>query len=142
MFFQYLLAVPAGEYEIEAATYDGSPGRATDGIQEFEQLFLEFLDAEGDVIDSTASTPDLLDGVEEAEWRGSVGTVVLDRDAVTIRATHSFAGQIVGSQESPLRLRLGTSTRQKRKFGIPGNSSVRMTKEDSCFPPRKVALPP
>ncbi|MEM7142968.1 MAG: hypothetical protein AAF548_18230 [Actinomycetota bacterium] len=93
------VSVPAGEYTIEAATYDGSPFRATDGIQEFEQLFLQFLDSNGDVIASTNDTPDLVDFTMEAEWRGNVGTVVLDREATAVRAVHSFAGQVVGSPE-------------------------------------------
>jgi hypothetical protein len=84
--------VPAGEYQVDVVTYDGSATRDGDTAQEFEQLFLEFLDAQGDVIATTGSSADLPDRVLEATWKGSVGTVTLDRDAETVRAVHAFIG--------------------------------------------------
>jgi hypothetical protein len=93
------VAVPAGEYDVSAATYDGSTSRSGDGNQQFEELFLEFIDSQGDVVATTGSSFDLNDYVEEAEWLGSMGSVVLVRDIVTVRATHTFAGQVVGSPQ-------------------------------------------
>ena len=93
------VAIPAGECNINGATYDGSTGCALAGIQEFEQLFLEFIDAQDDVVATTDSSDDLADLVEEAEWVGSLGIVVLDRDVATVRATHLYADQTVGSPE-------------------------------------------
>jgi hypothetical protein len=81
-------AVPAGEYQIDTVSYDGYTGRTGTAAQPYEQYVLEFLSASGDVLARTGPTADLADGVEEATWSGSVGSVVLAEDATQIRAIH------------------------------------------------------
>jgi hypothetical protein len=88
-------ALPAGTYVVNAVSYDGSVGRASNPAQVVEQYFLEFLDAGGNVLASSAATVDLQDGVDEASWAGSLGEVTLASDAVAVRATHLFAGQVL-----------------------------------------------
>jgi hypothetical protein len=88
-------ALPAGTYVVNAVSYDGSVGRASNPAQVVEQYFLEFLDAGGNVLATSAATVDLQDGVDEASWAGSLGEVTLASDAVAVRATHLFAGQVL-----------------------------------------------
>jgi hypothetical protein len=99
--------MPAGTYDISAAAYDGDADRATDSPQLDEQFHLEFVDADGTVIATTGSTADLPDEVEEATWAGSVGRVVLDRPAVTVRAVHSFTGGGPGTVNSVMPVCFG-----------------------------------
>lgn len=81
--------IAAGVYEIDTVSYDGGDDRADD-VQPQEQYFLAFFDAADVVIDRTPiATVDLLDGVLEAEWAGSLGLVTLDRPAVRIQAEHA-----------------------------------------------------
>ncbi|MEQ8842749.1 MAG: hypothetical protein RIB98_17340 [Acidimicrobiales bacterium] len=83
-------AIPAGEYAVIAASLDWYTGRSGTALQAFEQYVLEFIDADGDIIATTGLTADLEDFVEQASWTGSVGTVVLDRDAVAVTASHAY----------------------------------------------------
>lgn len=76
-----------GTFDIDTVTYDGYPERA-DMDQPYEQLRLQFLDADGALIDETAPSVDLEDNIVFAEWKGTLGQVVLDRPAVTVRAIH------------------------------------------------------
>ncbi len=99
--------MPAGTYDISAAAYDGDADRATDSPQLNEQFHLQFVDSDGAVIATTGSTADLPDEVEEATWTGSVGRVVLDRPAVTVRAVHSFTGSGPGTANSVMPVCFG-----------------------------------
>ena len=84
--------IPAGTYVVDTVAYDGSPGRESDPAQPNEQFVLQFLDEDGAVIAATGPTVDLTDFVEETTWAGSLGQVVLDRVAVTVRALHVLPG--------------------------------------------------
>lgn len=84
--------IAAGEYEVITAAYDGYDGRAGTDEQAYEQYVLEFLDAGGAVIATSGMNADLVDFIEEASWTGPVGTVVLNRPATAVRATHAHLG--------------------------------------------------
>ncbi|MDW3220049.1 MAG: hypothetical protein R8F63_15665 [Acidimicrobiales bacterium] len=91
--------VPAGEYIINTVAYDGYDDRVNTVPQMYEQYVLQFIDDAGIVIAGTGMTADLVDGVSEAQWSGSVGTVVLNRPAVAIRARHAFANDAAVNAE-------------------------------------------
>jgi hypothetical protein len=85
-------SIPAGEYDVITGAYDGYKDRTSTETQDFERFILRFLDADGSVIASTSPSMDLVDGVEEASWTGPVGTVTLDRAAVSVEAEHADLG--------------------------------------------------
>jgi hypothetical protein len=82
-------AIPAGDYDVTTAGYDGYDGRAGTTAQEYEQFVLQFLDADGVIIATSGMSGDPADFVDEAVWSGPVGSVLLDRDAVAVRAIHA-----------------------------------------------------
>jgi hypothetical protein len=100
-------AMPAGVYSIDTVAYDGSPDRETDTPQPNEQYIVQFLDDDDVVIAETGATADLADSVLEATWAGSLGTVVLDRAAVTIRALHVLPGVYTPTANSVMPVCVG-----------------------------------
>ncbi len=83
------VAIPAGTVEIpRARAWDAYPGRSTTGVQASERYEVQFLDAAGNVVATSAPTGDVPDGLEEAEWVGSLGSVQLPVDVAGVRAHH------------------------------------------------------
>lgn len=81
--------IPAGAYELDAVSYDGYPDRDGAPAQPGEQWYLDFLDADGNLLATSGVTADLADGVVEATWSGSIGGVALSAPAVTLIARHA-----------------------------------------------------
>ena len=80
--------IPAGAVSLpNVRVWDGHQGRSFD-IQPSESIEVEFLDAAGNVIAVSQPSPDLADGVEYAEWVGSLGTVTLPTAAKGVRLHH------------------------------------------------------
>jgi hypothetical protein len=86
----YTAAIPAGTYDLSAASYDGYEGRAATTGQNREQWKVEFLGDGGTVLATSGVTPDLADGVQEASWTGSLGTLTLAAPATQVRTVHAF----------------------------------------------------
>lgn len=82
--------LPAGTYELNAASFDAHDGRETIPAQNEEQWLVEFIDADGAVLATSLPTADLEDGTASAFWSGSIGTVTLSADAVSARVVHAF----------------------------------------------------
>lgn len=80
--------LPAGTYEVDAVAYDGYTNRENISPQIQEQWFAEFLGADGSVLATTGPTEDLEDLVEEDTWAGSIGSVELSVEAVSVRVQH------------------------------------------------------
>lgn len=93
--------IPAGSYELTAISSDSYENRSLTPAQLEEQWFVEFLDATGSVLAVSAPTTDLEDGVEQATWEGSIGTVTLDADAVSVRAVHAAPDSTVANSVYP-----------------------------------------
>jgi len=106
-------ALPAGTYDVVAGAYDGYFGRSNTPAQDYEEYVLQFLDAGGAVVATSAMSGDLVDFTEEASWRGSVGRVVLDRDVTAVRAVHAHLGNAaiiaIGQAQSVQPTCLGTT---------------------------------
>lgn len=85
-------ALAAGEYVVDAVSYDGYPDRVLTAPQPEEKWFVEFLSAAGAVLATTSATGDIADGVEEASWAGAIGSVVLADVATDVRIVHAPAG--------------------------------------------------
>jgi len=86
----YAASIPAGTYQLTARSYDGYVGRTYVEGQTNERWRVEFLGAGGTVLATSASTPDLADGIEEASWSGSIGSVTLAQAATQVRVVHAF----------------------------------------------------
>lgn len=71
----------------KAHSWDGYPTRV-EHLQGAEVWEVEFLGASGSVVGVSATTGDLADGVIEAHWNGSLGSVTLSAPAVAVRAHH------------------------------------------------------
>ncbi|MEO0492395.1 MAG: hypothetical protein AAF081_03160 [Actinomycetota bacterium] len=85
-------AVPSGiEYSIFVHVYDGYDGRVGDG-DAVEQLVVDFLDANGAVVTSTAANVDLNNIADEAEDFGLRGVGFFAREAVSVRVRHVLDG--------------------------------------------------
>ena len=86
-------AIPAGEYAVTAVAYDGYLTRDLSTPQPSEIWFAEYLDAAGNVLATTGTTGDLADGVLEATWSGSIGSISWSgEDATQIRVVHGARG--------------------------------------------------
>jgi len=96
--------VPAGTYQVMAVGYDGYVGRVH-AFQGNEQWFAEFTGAAG-LLDTTGTTGDVPDGLEEAFWSGGVGTVTLASDATQLTARHAFLTNEVANSVEPVCLGL------------------------------------
>lgn len=80
--------IPAGTVSIPRATSrDFYPARETI-TQTSERWELQFLDAAGNVIATSAPTGDVPDLSADASWEGALGEVTLPANAVGIRANH------------------------------------------------------
>jgi hypothetical protein len=82
--------IPAGTYELDARSYDGYTARASSPAQPFEIWKVEFLAADGRVLATSGTTGDIADGVQEAWWVGSIGTVTLAEAATGVRVVHGY----------------------------------------------------
>lgn len=82
--------IPAGTYAIDARSYDGYDARATVPAQPFEIWKAELLAADGRVLATTGTTGDIADGVIEAWWVGSLGTITIAEPATQIRIVHGY----------------------------------------------------
>ena len=137
-------SIPAGTYDVSAVTYDGYVDRSsTTPAQDFEQLFLEFLDSGGSVLATSGNSADLQSGVDEATWAGSLGRVTLGAEAVVVRATHAFAGQPIGTQSlmpSCFGLSL-VSTTTTTTTTVP-DSSTTVPDSTTTIAPPTTAVPP
>ncbi len=81
------VSLPAGTLNIpEAISWDGYAGRTNVPAQLSERWELQFFDAAGDVVATSAATPDVADRIERAEWIGSLGSVDLPVPVVGVRA--------------------------------------------------------
>ena len=92
----FALAAPlaAGTYNINAVSYDGYPDRILTVPQLREQWTASFLAADGSVLATTAATVDIADGVNEATWAGSLGSVTLASQAVSVQLSHAGIGDV------------------------------------------------
>lgn len=81
--------LPAGTYDLNAASFDAYEGRGNIPAQAQEQWVVEFLGADGAVLATSQPTADLPDGTDAAFWSGSIGTVTLASDAVSARVVHA-----------------------------------------------------
>ena len=88
---EYVYNLDAGVYEIPAVSTDGYVGRDL-VTQPNEQWFVEFLAADGSVLDTTATSGDVEDFVEQGLWTGSLGEVTLEAPAASIRIVHAAPG--------------------------------------------------
>jgi hypothetical protein len=86
----YAASIPAGTYQLSAVSYDGYETRAATTGQTQEIWKVEFLGAGGTVLATSGATSDLADGVQEATWSGSLGTVTLAEPATQVRTVHAF----------------------------------------------------
>ena len=86
----YATSIPAGTYQLSAVSYDGYETRAATTGQNQEIWKVEFLGAGGTVLATSGATTDLADGVQEATWSGSLGTVTLAAAATQVRTFHAF----------------------------------------------------
>lgn len=84
----------AGTYDINAVSYDGYPDRILTVPQLREQWTASFLAADGSVLATTAPTGDIADGVNEDTWSGSVGSVTLASQAVSVQVNHAGIGDV------------------------------------------------
>lgn len=82
--------IPAGTYELDARSYDGYTARANSPAQPFEIWKVEFLAADDRVLATSGTTGDIEDGVTEAWWAGSIGTVTLTEPVSRIRVVHGY----------------------------------------------------
>jgi hypothetical protein len=82
--------IPAGTYELDARSYDGYTARASSPAQPFEMWKVEFLAADNRVLATSGTTGDIPDGVQEAWWVGSVGSITLTEPATGIRVVHAY----------------------------------------------------
>lgn len=82
--------IPAGTYELDARSYDGYESRASSPAQPFEIWKVEFLAADNRVLATSGTTGDIQDGVTEAWWVGSIGTVTLSEPVSRIRVVHGY----------------------------------------------------
>lgn len=81
--------IPAGTYDLNAASRDEHDGRESIAPQPQEQWVVEFLDSNGNVLATSQPTADLADNTAAATWDGSIGSVTLAADAVSARAVHA-----------------------------------------------------
>ena len=82
------LTLAAGGWVITSATSrDGYPNRVN-VLQTSEVWEIQFLDGSGNVLATSAPTPDLQDYVALAEWIGALGDVQLPAGVVGVRAHH------------------------------------------------------
>lgn len=82
-------AIPAGSYDLNAASRDEHDGRDSIDAQLQEQWVVEFLDANGAVLATSQATADLQDNTPSATWSGSIGSISLAADAVSARLVHA-----------------------------------------------------
>ena len=81
--------IPAGTYDLNAASRDEHDGRESLSPQPQEQWVVEFLDSNNNVLATSQPTADLADNTAAATWDGSIGSVTLAADAVSARAVHA-----------------------------------------------------
>ena len=81
----------AGTYDVGGESTDGYVGRDTVS-QPSEQWFAEFLDAGGNVLARTNTTGDIPDNIETGYWNGSLGSIELAADAVSVTFRHAAPG--------------------------------------------------
>ncbi|MFQ5558245.1 MAG: hypothetical protein ACE5GB_12160, partial [Acidimicrobiales bacterium] len=85
--------IPAGSYDLSAITYDGYDDRPTVVTEPNEQLYIDFLDVDGNVLATSGVSGDLDDGVIEATWSGTLGQVSwTGASATRVRTVHAFPG--------------------------------------------------
>ena len=91
---EFTLATPllAGDYELNAVSYDGYEQRETIAPQPQEQWFVEFLAADASIVATSGITADLIDEVTEDTWSGSLGAVTLSDTATSVRVVHAAPG--------------------------------------------------
>ena len=82
--------IPAGTYALDARSYDGYTARASSPAQPFEMWKVEFLATDGRVLATSGTTGDIPDGVQEAWWVGSIGSVTLSEPVSRIRVVHAY----------------------------------------------------
>ncbi len=83
------IAIPAGTVSIPTAgARDFYEGRSDVINQVSEKWQLQFLDADGNVVATSAPTVDVPDGEDDQSWTGSLPDVSLSRPAAGIRAVH------------------------------------------------------
>ncbi len=92
--FPLATPLPAGEYSINAVSYDGYEERDLTIPQMQEQWLAEFVGSDGSVLATTGVTGDLADSITEATWAGSLGGIVLSAPATAIRVQHAAPGSI------------------------------------------------
>lgn len=81
------VSLDAGTYDVTGSSFDSYPARV--GMTQLSERWeVQFLDAGGSVIGTSAIAPDLADRVETATWKGSLGTVTLSAPATHVRAHH------------------------------------------------------
>jgi hypothetical protein len=85
-------ALPAGEYVLNAVSYDGYPNREVVSAQPDEQWFAEYLAADGTVLATSGTTADITDAVVEDTWVGGIGSVTIAQEATELRVTHAAVG--------------------------------------------------
>ena len=94
--------VPAGTYNLTAVSYDGYSARVASD-QPNEVWFVQFLDAEKNVLAASDFTVDLADFVAEAEWIGGIGQVTwAGADAVQVKALHGWLSWSTPNSVSPI----------------------------------------
>lgn len=81
--------IPAGSYDLNAASRDEHDGRDSIDAQLQEQWVVEFLDTNGAVLATSQATADLQDNTPAATWSGSIGSITLAADAVSARLVHA-----------------------------------------------------
>ncbi|NNE74426.1 MAG: hypothetical protein HKN26_12235, partial [Acidimicrobiales bacterium] len=82
------VALPAGTVSITNALSSDSYPERINVTQSSERWDIQFLDAGGQVIATSAPTEDLADQTVSAVWQGSLGSVQLATDAAYVRAHH------------------------------------------------------
>ncbi len=81
--------IPAGTYDLNAASFDEHDGRESIDAQPQEQWVIEFLDVNGNVLATSQPTADLADFTPAATWSGSIGSLTLPADATSARIVHA-----------------------------------------------------
>ncbi len=85
----FAIAIPAGVVSIPTAgARDFYEGRSEVLNQPSEKWQLQFVDADGNVVATSAPTVDVPDGEDDQSWTGSLPDVSLSRPATGIRAVH------------------------------------------------------
>lgn len=99
------VTIPAGEYIVETASFDGYVGRENDGVQPNERFLVDFISG-GTTVGTKGPTTDIADGVNYDTKVDGFGAVTLGRAIDTVRFYHNGPATDYGQSLMPVCVKL------------------------------------